>query len=54
MGFMPNPLQNKRRIRKKRFIAPPEGIEVYTTSAKFKKEEEERKQREQEATRESD
>jgi hypothetical protein len=51
---MAKPPKNKRRIPEKRFSTPPEGIEVYTTSNKFKKEEKERKQREQEATRESD
>ena len=46
--------ENKRRVREKRFVASPEGIVVYTASAKAMKEERERKQREQEATRESD
>ena len=46
--------KNKRRLHEKRFNSPPEGIEVDTTSAEFKKEAREREQREQEATRESD
>jgi len=54
MMFMPRPLKNKRRLHEKRFSAPPESIQVDTTSTKFKKEEREREQREQEAARESD
>jgi len=49
---MPRPPKNKR-------IKPPamldtDGIEIDTTPKKFKKEDRERKQREQEAARESD
>ncbi len=51
---MPKASRNKRRLNEKRFAAPPKGIEVYITSAEHKKEDKERKQREQEATRESD
>jgi len=51
---MPKPSKNKRRVREKRLLALPKGIEIYTTSTKFKREERERKQREQEAARESD
>jgi len=54
MILVPGSPQEKRRLREKRVITPPEGIAVYTTSAKFRREERERKQREQEATRESD
>jgi len=52
--IMAKPPKNKRRIPEKRSNPLPEGIEVYTTSTKFKKAEKERKQREQEAARESD
>jgi hypothetical protein len=41
-------------LHEKRFSAPPESIEIDNTSAKFKKEEKEREQREQEAAREGD
>jgi hypothetical protein len=51
---MPRSSETKRRVRERRVIVPPEGIAVYTTSEKSKKEEIERKLREQEATRESD
>ncbi len=54
MVFMPRTPKNKRRLHEKRFSAPPESIQVDTTSTKFKKEEREREQREQEAARESD
>jgi len=54
MIFMPGSPRKKRRLREKRVIIPPEGIAVYTTSAKFRKEERESKEREQEAARESD
>ena len=54
MILMPRPRQKKRRVGEKRFVPPPEGVEVYTTSTKHDKEDRERKQREQEAARESD
>jgi len=54
MMLMAKSSKNKRRVREKRVIAPPESIAVYTTSAKFRKEERESKEREQEAARESD
>ena len=52
--FMPKPSKNKRRLHEKRFSAPPENINIDTTSTKFKKEEEEKEQIEREAARESD
>ena len=54
MMLMAKSTKNKRRAREKRVLTPPEGIAVYTTSAKFRKEERESKEREQEAARESD
>jgi hypothetical protein len=54
MTFMTRPSRNKRRVPKKAVNNLPEGIEVYTTSKEFRKEEKESKQREQEAARESD
>ncbi len=52
--FMPRPIYNKRRLHEKRFDTSFESIYVETKSEKLKKEENERKLREQEATRESD
>jgi hypothetical protein len=54
MMFMARSSRSKRRVPKKAVGNLPEGIEVYTTSEEFKKEETESKQREQEAARESD
>ncbi len=52
--FMPRLIDNKRRLREKRFDTVLESIYIETKSEKIKKEENERKLREQEATRESD
>jgi hypothetical protein len=54
MIFMAKSPKKKRRLHEKRFSAQPERIQVDTTSAKFKKEERESEQREQEAARDSD
>jgi hypothetical protein len=54
MIFMPRSPKNKRRLHEKRFSAPPERVQIDPTSKKFKKEEREQEQREQEAAHESD
>lgn len=54
MIFMSRSAYNKRRLREKRLDTSHESIYIDTRSEKLKKEENERKLREQEATRESD